>query len=569
MARVLGIRWWLGLAFALIAGLTALVVVRVLSTQSVDAFRDNAEEFAVGNAVAAAEELRGARGRVALGRRADDVAAERGLALFLFDGDARPLTPATSNGISWATVPDGELALDRALSGGRLIRSSVDGTEIVVGVRFRGVPDGALVAYALRPELREQAGIVRTQVARAALWATGVAALVGFVIASLIARRLARIAETARRIEEGDFERPAVDRFPDEVGRLAGSIDSMRVRLRELFGALAAERDRLEELLDRLADGDLLVDADGRIAFANDRAGELLDGAEPLGGRSLDDLALQPELRALVDAVLAGERAEDVRIDADETLAVSGLPAAAEGDDAVLVVASLSERERAERAQRDFVADASHELRTPLAGILSSVEMLQTGAKDEPEHLDAFLDGIAREARRLNRLTQALLVLERADARQEPPRLQAVELHPVLERVAAGLAPRAEVDVVVDAPDGLAALAEPDLLEQALAGVAANAERATEHGSIALRARPDGARTVVEIADTGPGIPPEDAERVFEPFYRGAGEGQGFGLGLAIARRAVETLGGSVAIRPGAPRGTTVIVTLERAADST
>src|SRR5262249_61911797 len=87
---------------------------------------------------------------------------------------------------------------------------------------------------------------------QSALLAFAVGAALGLLIASLIARRLARIARAAQAIGEGDFGVHAYDRFPDEVGSLAGSIERMRGQLEELFRALEQDRDRLERLLDRL-----------------------------------------------------------------------------------------------------------------------------------------------------------------------------------------------------------------------------------------------------------------------------------------------------------------------------
>ena len=104
-----------------------------------------------------------------------------------------------------------------------------------LGVRCRleihGGPGGTVVAYSLRPELREQLGIVRHEFLQSALLAFAVGAALGLLIASLIARRLARIARAAKAIGEGDFGVHIYDRFPDEVGSLAWSIERMRGQL--------------------------------------------------------------------------------------------------------------------------------------------------------------------------------------------------------------------------------------------------------------------------------------------------------------------------------------------------
>jgi signal transduction histidine kinase len=188
-----------------------------------------------------------------------------------------------------------------------------------------------------------------------------------------------------------------------------------------------------------------------------------------------------------------------------------------------------------------------------------------------PEDRERFLAAIRRQTTRLGRLVRALLVLARAQTGQEALRLEPVELRPVLEEIAAEVEPLDGVAVETSCPRGLAVLAEPDLLAQVLANLARNASKHTERGRILLAARPSAHGSVVlEVTDSGPGIPLESQERVFDRFYTGDPGRAGFGLGLAIVRDAVRALGGIVEIESDPERGTTARVTLagvtERAA---
>lgn len=560
-------RWWLGLAFGLIAALTAVAVVRVLSDRSEQAFRQSAEEFAVGNSVAAVETLSRASTLVELRGRTEALARSRRLSLYVFDEAGEQLAAASPGAVAFAQVPNGGEALASALGGTRYIEASDEGAAIVVGLPLRSEVAGALVAYTLRPELRDQLGIVRDEVGEAALWATLLGAATGFAVATLFARRIGRIAATARAIEAGDFSRPVDDRFPDEIGSLAASIERMRTRLAALIEVLREDRDRFEQLVERLNEGVLLVDRDLRITFANGHAADTIPAAKLAGGSSLIDAWPEERVHALARRLFTDpEPPEPLHVEADgRLLRVAGVPAAG-GDTALLVLADTTERERAERAQREFVTNAAHELRTPIAGIVTSVEMLQTGAKDDPAARDAFLEHIEREAARLTRLTRALLVLARAEARQEEPQAAPVRLAPLLRRVAETVEPAEGVAVAVACDELLEAHAEPDLLEQALGAIAQNARKYTSAGSITLRAgRVDGA-VAVAIEDTGVGLPAVERERIFERFYRGPGdEGGGFGLGLAIAAQAVRVLGGRIDVESSSGSGTTVRVVLPAA----
>ena len=233
---------------------------------------------------------------------------------------------------------------------------------------------------------------------------------------------------------------------------------------------------------------------------------------------------------------------------------------------AVAVLLDVTERERRERAEREFVTNAAHELLTPLAAITSAVEVLQGGAKEEPEQRDRFLAHAERETYRLGRLARALLVLARAQMGTEAPRAEVIELAPLLEEVVASLHPAPDVSIRVECPPELALVTSRELVSQALLNIGANAAKFTSAGSIVFRARARGeSEVVVEVIDSGAGIPTGEDRAVLDRFYRSAavrGAAEGFGLGLAIARQAVEAVGGALELRSREGRGTTVSVTL-------
>jgi two-component system sensor histidine kinase VicK len=563
----IGMRWWLGLAFAAIAGLTALAVVSVLGARSQHAFRVYGKEFALGNALVASEALKHDKTLPALEADIVAIAARRRLALFAFDSRGKLLGPARSLGLSLFAVPSHREAVATAIHSNRFIVGSRDGSSLVVALPIHGGVASALVAYSLRPELADQLGIVRSQFLTAALLAVGVGAIAGLVVASLIAVRLGRIARAARAIGEGDFSAEAHDRFPDEVGSLSGSIDRMRLQLQSLVEALQGDRRRLEDLLDRLDEGVLLVDSELRIEFANGRASTLLGSGSALIERPLEELSYGPALVRLADDLFVQRLPSQIRLSAegDQVVLVSGIPPAVGGESAIIMITDESRLERSERAQREFATNAAHELRTPLSSIVSAVEMLQTGAKEETVARDRFLEIIESESARLTRLTRALLLLARAESREESPQLAPLFVRAVLDYVAAGLPKREGVDVIVECPPLLIVCGDEELLEQALASIAANAVEHTESGTVTLSAHTNGGDSaVIEISDTGRGISKRDQSRIFERFYRGheSEAGEGFGLGLAIALGAVRALGGQIEIDSMPRAGTTVRVAL-------
>jgi signal transduction histidine kinase len=560
MRRRVGIRIWLPLAFALVAAVTAIAVERGVSRGSEEAFRERAQELVAGSGLQAAIDISAASPDGDLELLVQDAAGREELSLFVFAPDGARLTPPRSRGVAFEEVPGRAQALSAALAGKRYVHTfdELRATTVALPLRAEGL--AALVGYAPHPGLSAELGLVRAETVRAALWAVLVGGLVGVLLASLIARRLRRIAAAAAAIEGGEFDRPVRATFRDELGQLAESIDHMRVRLRASFGRLAADRDRVRRLLERLHEGVITVDRGLEIELANRRAAELL-GPAVREGEALPEPWPDTSLRALAASLFEpGAEPAEARVYPAEEQAflVVGLPPGADGETAVLVVADVSDRERLERAEREFVTNAAHELRTPLTTIVGAVEQLQAGSKDVPEERERFLAHLERESARLARLVRALLVLARAQTRQESPRFVPVEVERLLSRAAGAAEPAAGVEVAVSCPRGLKVLADPDLLEQALANLVANAAKYTERGWIELSARSSrGGGVTIEVRDTGPGMTAAESEAATRRFYRGARrEADGFGLGLAIVQQAVGALGGKLELETQPGRGT-------------
>lgn len=215
--------------------------------------------------------------------------------------------------------------------------------------------------------------------------------------------------------------------------------------------------------------------------------------------------------------------------------------------------------------QKRFVADASHELRTPVAIIRGNLDILRQPWADENERTES-LRVIDDEVARMQRLLEDMLSLARTDAGQRRP-FQELEVSTLVTEVM--IKARALADRRISsacAPD-IWILGDPDLLEQALLNVVRNAvEHTSEQGSIALDCTAEEGFATLRISDDGPGLGPEDAERVFDRFYRGSGPRPtttgGSGLGLSITRRLIEQHGGRIEVEQNAPHGATFIIRL-------
>ena len=240
------------------------------------------------------------------------------------------------------------------------------------------------------------------------------------------------------------------------------------------------------------------------------------------------------------------------------------------------IEALFHSQQRSEEQMRRFVADASHELRTPLAAIRGFAELYRQGAVREPDDVAHVMERIEGESTRLGHLVEDLLRLARLDeaqrrrsATREPVDLAVVASDAVHD--ARGLASDRSVRLVGledgVGPNSAIVLADESGMRQVLTNLLGNALHHTPAGTpvevaVGRLMGPSGPESVVEVRDHGPGLTPEQADRVFERFYRvdssrRRGTGGGSGLGLAIVSTIVEVHGGTVAVAPTEGGGAT------------
>ena len=266
------------------------------------------------------------------------------------------------------------------------------------------------------------------------------------------------------------------------------------------------------------------------------------------------------EMAAVASAMARGEHGRQVAVTSNDEV----------GDLARAFNRMTAELAETDRLRRDLVANVSHELRTPLGALQAVLENVVDGVSEpDPETLRTML----AQTRRLGRLVTQLLDLSRLEAGEQPFDMRAFAPRNLLESAAREARLHAPEGVVfsIDAPAGLKVEGDPERIHQVVMNLVENAVRHSPRpGHIALRAASGANHTVVlEVDDEGPGIAPDELERVFERFYRGDGrsgaDGGGAGLGLAIARWIVDLHGGTIRAERRAPQGSRMVVTLPQA----
>ena len=211
----------------------------------------------------------------------------------------------------------------------------------------------------------------------------------------------------------------------------------------------------------------------------------------------------------------------------------------------------------AEELERNFLMSVSHELRTPLTAIRGHVAALREGVVTDPDLADVSLEIVAAEAERLGRLVGDILDLAKLDAHRFTVLAEEVDMGRLCERAYSTFtdeARRRGIEYAKRAEDEPVIVSDGDRVLQIISNLLSNAFRWTPDGGridVALASK-NGAVTV-DVADTGPGIRPEERERIFRPFW--SRDGRGTGLGLPIASELALALGGRIELATEVGKG--------------
>ena len=417
----------------------------------------------------------------------------------------------------------------------------------------------------------------------------GWAAINAFFLARSVRGNIVRLQTSTAAIPNRNVG--VIDPGYSDFDGLAQAISVASDHVERSLNAASESRRELEAMIDSMQDAVVAVDAAGRIQWSNQRMQRLIpttySGSAVRHGHALVQTIRDPGVLdsvriALEQRIVTECRSTSLMPGRIFEVNVSPMP----GGGAVAVLHDITRIEQVERTQRDFVANVSHELRTPLTSISGYVETLLDHEASLSDQAREFLSTILKNATRMNRLTEDLLVMARVESSEQ-------ELHPapipadILVRDAvqamSGLVQDAEAILEIGETTTTEVVADTDAILQVLSNLIENGikygkARNEPHCRVIVSARevqdPVGSDGAVEfsVRDFGPGIASEHLNRIFERFYRvdkaRSRESGGTGLGLAIARHMVQMHGGSIRAESELNAGSTFLFTLPKALSS-
>ena len=397
----------------------------------------------------------------------------------------------------------------------------------------------------------------------------------------------------------GDLSVRIESRSSDELGSLAASFDRMVGELREQRAQLV-DKDYFDSLLANMIDGLLVIDSRGMVERVNPGLFALVgrEEAELFGTQAAALFAegkVELESRVLEPARRSGAAREVEMLLVERSgalipvsLSAGRLPDQGDSEASIVCIATdvrrrkstehalVQAREEAEassRARADFLATISHEIRTPLHGILGVADLM-TGRRLGPMPPE-YVERLQRSTDALLAVVNQVLDFSKLDAGKMTLEPREFALRGCVESVSEILSAQArekDIELVTVVDDALPARVRGDegRLRQVLLNLGGNAIAATRRGEVVIRASrgaPGTSQVLLEVSDTGVGIPESARDRLFQPFAQldttSTRRREGAGLGLAISRQLVELMGGEIAVESEVGKGSTFRFSVE------
>ena len=392
--------------------------------------------------------------------------------------------------------------------------------------------------------------------------------IIAVALSGVLARRIAN--RIVKPLNELNLEQPLSNRVYEEISPLLKRINQLHLQVSAQMQVLQRRMDEFTQITANMKEGLVLLDREDRVVNMNPAARLLLGAEEDCTGRDFLTIDSSREMRSAVDGVFlnGSSRIWAWRNGREYQFDLSRIESDGSAVGAVVLAFDVTEQQNAERTRREFSANVSHELKTPLQSIIGSAELLEHGLV-KPEDQARFLGNIQKEATRLVSLIEDIIRLSQLDEGETPP-AEPVNLTELAREAVSVLTPAAQekqVQIAVTGPD-ITVQGVRRLFYEVVYNLCDNAIKYNvTGGSVAVSLSESGKQKILQVEDTGIGIPQEHQDRVFERFYRvdksHSRQSGGTGLGLSIVKHAVIQLGGKLELSSSPGKGTVIKAVFE------
>lgn len=390
--------------------------------------------------------------------------------------------------------------------------------------------------------------------------------VIAIILSALLAKRMSRrIMEPLNTL---DLEHPLSNDTYEELSPLLRRINQQHIQIASHIEALKRKADEFDQITGSMQEGLVLLDSEGTILSINPTAKAIFGAEGNCIGKSFLTVDRSRQMREAVNAALdhGHGTARSQRNGRDYQFDLSRIESNGNIVGAVVLAFDVTESLNAERNRREFSANVSHELKTPLQSIIGSAELLESGLV-KPEDTARFVGHIRKEASRLVALIEDIIRLSQLDEGVQIPK-ETVDLLDLAEEVIATLDTAAQSKNVTIRVSGehCTVAGVRRLLYEILFNLCDNAIKYNKPGgSVHVSVNSGNGHTVLQVADTGIGIPAEHTSRVFERFYRvdksHSKASGGTGLGLSIVKHAAQYHNAKLDLQSVPGEGTVITAT--------
>lgn len=437
---------------------------------------------------------------------------------------------------------------------------------VALPIELNGNIVGVLRVSLFLKDINRLLSTLKTHIIYSALIIALISLLGALIFSRSLSKPIRELSNASRKVASGDFNVRVFLKNKDELRELADSFNYMTDQIRTLFTQLSRQKEELDSIISSIQEGLLVFDKNGKILLTNESFKKIVQSSD-IEGKFYWEVVREPHFGELIKRVRDEKRNYTEEVALHDKIFLCSTTFLGTREEIVVILYDITEMKNIEKIKKDFVVNISHELRTPLTAIKGFVETLEEEIDEKNRH---YVDIIRKHTDRLINIVKDLLTLSELEEKGTTLELEEVHLGNMMERVFKIFDPQMREKKLMrelKVEDALPFIkADSFKLEQAFVNLIDNAVKYTEQGKITLSLKQRDNQVMIEVEDTGIGIPDEHIPRIFERFYvvdksRSKRLG-GTGLGLSIVKHIVHLHNGTIDVKSTPNQGTTFSITL-------